>query len=72
MERAAAEWRYDELHSDAPYHDGTFPQDRGAWSPHRTTETPYHYKDGVNIWVAQYDRAPEDKFLGVRNADEDD
>ena len=61
MERAAAEWRYDQLHQDpeSPYHDGSFKN----WSEKRTVEAPYHYGDGVNIWVAPVDLAPDDDFL---------
>lgn len=59
MEAAAANRRYDQLHEEKPYHDGTF----GRWSKEPTPGTPYHYKDGVTIWVAQEDYSPEDDFL---------
>lgn len=60
MERAAAEWRYDQLHEAAPFHDGTFEK----WSESRNLQHPYHYKDGVTILVAEVDLYPDDKFLG--------
>lgn len=63
MERAAAAWRYGHIHEDAPFHDGTFPEDLNRWSATRTTETPYHYSDGVTVWVSARDLAPEDDFL---------
>ncbi len=61
MERAAAEWRYDAIHEDEPYHDGTFKN----FSAVRTIDTPYHYRDGVNVWVAKHDLTPDDDFLGA-------
>lgn len=64
MERAAAEWRYDQLHDAAPFHDGTFPTDPDRWSATRTKDFPYHFKDGVTVWVAENDLAPHDHFLG--------
>ncbi len=60
MERAAAEWRYDALHEDEQFHDGTFEN----WSTTRTRDFPYSYRDGVNVWVAKHDLTPDDDFLG--------
>lgn len=60
MDQAAAEWRYDELHKEMPFHDGTFK----SWAVERTKSHPYHYRDGATIWVASVDLSPEDKFLG--------
>lgn len=59
MEREAADARYDELHADEPFHDGTFTD----WSAKRTDSHPYHYRAGVSIWVAPVDVNPDDKFL---------
>jgi hypothetical protein len=59
MEEASANWLYDEIHKERPYHDGTFRH----WSSERTPETPCHYRDGVTIWVAPTDLNPEDRFL---------
>lgn len=61
MERAAAEWRYDQLHEDAPFHDGTF----ANWSEKRTKDAPYHYRDGVNVWVAPTDLGLGGRFLAA-------
>lgn len=72
MEQAALDWRYGQLHEDAPFHDGTFPEDPADWSATRTTATPYHYLDGVSLWVSQHDLTPEDKFLGARPDQDDD
>lgn len=60
MELAAAEWRYGELHDKRPYHDGTF----SKWSEKRSLQYPYHYRDGVNLWIADTDLTPHDHFLG--------
>jgi hypothetical protein len=59
MDQAAAEWRYDELHKEMPFHDGT----RKSWSVERTRSHPYHYRDGASIWVASVDLNPDDDFL---------
>lgn len=64
MELAGTQWKYDQLHQDAPYHDGTFPDDPEQWSEKRTKEHPYHYLDGVTLWVADTDLDPHDHFLG--------
>lgn len=72
MELAAAQGRYNDLHKDAPFHDGTFPDDISDWSPHRTEDTPYHFLDGVNLWVSLHDLSPGDHFLGGRRSDDDE
>ena len=59
MEAQAANRRYDELHEAAPFHDGTF----SNWSQRATATTPYHYRDGVSVWVAPVDLSPDDDFL---------
>lgn len=64
MEQAAADWRYDQLHKERPFHDGTFPDDPRAWMKERSKSHPYHYRDGVTLWVAEVDLAPHDHFLG--------
>ena len=64
MELAAAEWRYDQLHEKRPFHDGTF----GSWSEVRTHAHPYHFRDGVRIFVADSDLNPHDHFLGGASA----
>lgn len=60
MDEAAASWRYEQLHKDVPYHDGTFK----SWARERSSSHPYHFRDGVRIWVAPEDLAPDDDFLG--------
>ncbi|MCW2496398.1 hypothetical protein [Jatrophihabitans sp.] len=62
MEREAAVSKYQELHKDAPFHDGTF----ANWSSSRHAETPYHFTDGVSIVVSESDSQPDDKFHGNR------
>lgn len=58
MERAAADWSYDRLHEERPYHDGTWSQ----WSKERSLSTPFHYRDGVQIYVSTTDDDPDDLF----------
>lgn len=60
METTAANRMYDALHKDLPYHDGRFRN----WSAEPSNLTPYHYRDGVTVWVATSDRDPHDHFLG--------
>lgn len=59
MDLAAANAKYDTKHKAAPYHDGTFK----SWVKERTPSHPYHYRDGVAIWMHDVDLAPEDQFL---------
>jgi len=63
-ERAAANALYAQLHEDAQYHDGNHKH----WSATRTRATPYRYDEGVSIWVAPEDLAPDDDFLGSPSA----
>ncbi|WP_228941846.1 hypothetical protein [Nocardioides sp. Leaf374] len=56
MERAAALAKYQRLHEDRPYHDGTFTR----WAEKRSDRFPYHHSDGVTVWVADQDYAPDD------------
>jgi hypothetical protein len=66
MALASAEAKYDELHKDLPFHDGTF----SNWAPERSSQTPFHYRDGVSLWVANIDLTPDDDFLSGRLADQ--
>lgn len=59
MEKQAAAARYQELHEDRPYHDGSF----SSWSDRRTREHPYRFDEGVSIGVALVDHNPDDDFL---------
>lgn len=60
MELAAANWLYDQRHEAAPYHDGSFED----WAKERSASHPYHYRDGVRLWVSDVDYSPGDAFLG--------
>lgn len=68
MEAAAANWRYDELHEKEPFHDGSFE----SWAKDRSLEHPYHFRDGVSIWVAPVDLTPDGTFLSRDRAVTDD
>lgn len=61
---AAAQRLYEELHKDEPYHDGSFEQ----WSKTASADFPFHYSDGVSIYLAETDENPEDDFLGTGRA----
>ncbi|MDF9716032.1 hypothetical protein [Nocardioides sp. ChNu-99] len=58
-EREATEALYAQLHKDAPYHDGT----EESWAKDRSPDHPFHYSDGVTIWIADEDVNPDDRFL---------
>lgn len=60
MAQSAANRKYDALHESRPFHDGAF----GEWSEKRSDKTPYHYRDGVTVWVSDLDLTPHDHFLG--------
>jgi hypothetical protein len=59
MQRAAAARRYEALHEERPYHDGNFRR----WFKDPGPNSPFHFRDGVTIWVASTDVNPEDDFL---------
>lgn len=59
MQLRAAERLYGLLHEDAPYHDGSFVR----WAKKPSREYPFHYLDGVSIWIAPEDSNPDDDFL---------
>lgn len=65
MEQSAAQRRWDDLHKDRPYHDGTFTD----WRPEPDDAHPYHYGDGVRIVVVpDSDPSPDDEFLVEESA----
>lgn len=57
--RKMAQRKYEALHKELPYHDGTFAQ----WSKEPTDATPFHFSDGVTVYVADSDINPDDDFL---------
>ena len=59
MDLAAAERRYKTLHEKQPFHDGTFE----SWAKDPSLSHPYHFLDGVRIFVAETDLFPDDDFL---------
>lgn len=60
MQLAAARRKYDRIHEDRPYHDGTF----SRWAEKASDDFPFHYADGVSIRLAETDENPDDLFLG--------
>jgi hypothetical protein len=60
MDLAAAEWKWASLHEKEPFHDGSFED----WVKERSDSHPFHYSDGVRIWVADVDYEPEGTWLG--------
>lgn len=63
MALASAQRQWEALHKDRPYHDGTF----RSWAEKASTAHPYHYSDGVVVWVSDEDLTPEDGFLDVES-----
>lgn len=68
MALAAVNAKYDELHEKRKFHNGTFE----SWSEKRSDSHPFHYRDGVGLWVSRVDLTPDDDFLsvGVLGADQ--
>lgn len=60
MALAVTERRYNALHEKEPWHDGTFE----SWRKDYSASHPYHYLDGVGLWVSTDDLTPDDDFLG--------
>ena len=59
QELESANRRYDGLHKEKPYHDGTFQH----WAKEPDGQHPFHFRDGVHLWVARTDVNPDDNFL---------
>lgn len=59
MEQKAADARYERLHENLPYHDGTFTN----WAKDRSADHPYKYDEGVTVLVTPVDYTPDDLFL---------
>lgn len=57
---AVADRLYDDLHKDRPWHDGK----ERIWSKEFSKLTPWHYRDGVMLYLAETDENPDDDFLG--------
>ena len=62
MALAAANWMLDRKHRGVDdtggvgeFHDGT----RQRWSKTRSSAFPFHYRDGVRVWVSKYDLTPD-------------
>lgn len=59
MASASANARYDARHDAMPFHDGSF----GSWTKDRSPAHPFHFRDGVTVWVHGTDLNPDDDFL---------
>lgn len=57
--QAVADRMYGEKHDEAPYHNGS---DAG-WSKKSTRKSPFHFRDGVQVWVSEHDLSPDDRFI---------
>lgn len=56
---AVANRRYDKIHEGREWHDGT----ETIWAEEFSNLTPWHYRDGVTIYLAETDENPDDDFL---------
>ncbi len=52
------------MHEERPFHDGT----ETVWASERSRATPYHFSEGVKIYVAEFDVNPDDQFLTPSSA----
>lgn len=64
MQEKAAQRRWEILHQERPYHDGSFE----SWSKEPSLSHPFKYDDGVMIWVSKDDLSPDDDFLEQKSA----
>ena len=60
MQTAGAQRLYHLMHKDKPFHDGWFT----SWAKEPSRSHPFHFEDGVSIWVSSVDLTPDDNFLG--------
>lgn len=60
MQLEAVRGLYAELHKEQPFHDGTFT----FWAEKRTKAHPFHFNDGVTIWLSPVELDSADEFLG--------
>jgi hypothetical protein len=58
-QQETADRKYGELHKDKPFHDGT----EKRWADAATPKVPFHFRDGVRVYVAPVDLHPDDNFL---------
>lgn len=63
---AAANRLYDLIHEEQPFHDGSF----ARWSKDASREFPFHYRDGVTIWLSPVELDADDDFLSASVAQE--
>ena len=54
-----ADRAYGEKHKDKPFHNG---REKG-WAKSHSVKTPFHFRDGVRVWVSQHDLTPDDAFI---------
>lgn len=59
MAHRAAARAYEEKHKAQPFHDGTFTH----WAKEYGPMTPFHYDDGVTVWVSEDNLTPDDDFI---------
>ena len=57
--RDMADRAYGEKHKDKPFHNG---REKG-WAKSHSVKTPFHFRDGVRVWVSLHDLTPDDSFL---------
>lgn len=59
MQKLAAQRRFNRLHSEKPWHDGSMTN----WTEKPTDETPFNYEDGTAIWLSERDLGLGGDFL---------
>lgn len=65
MQLAAAQARYQRLHAERAYHDGSRNEDGSfaSWAKEPSANFPYHWTDGTSIWLAPFDLGLGGDFL---------
>lgn len=57
--RDMADRKWSEKREDAPFHSGN----EQGWAKSFSTRTPFHFRDGVRVWVSPHDLTPGDTFI---------
>lgn len=63
-----AKRKYAALHEDEPFHDGTFKN----WAKEFSWAYPFHYADGISLFMSPIELAPWDDFTEVAQASPDE
>lgn len=55
--------KFERLHKDRPWHDGSFPEDLSKWAAQPSAKHPFHFSHGTTVWVSLEDHGEGGDFL---------